>query len=362
MRINPSRRAFIKLAAAGLLIRSAVPVYGAASLLRTSKSWQTGNALLRPLSMADGRVHFCGNAHHGAIDPARGIVWTRPLEFGLAAQFRPRLANGRVAIGGHGGISMHNAETGDLLWAHQAKLQIGTPLLVGDTLHCGEGHEMTAFDAASGAVKWRFAGIVDTLASYAPLLIGNQLFAGPGDGRLYALDAENGTLLWQVDRNGEWQYLRQLHAEGGTIVAGSYKEKLFGISAADGKALWEFNAGNFINSHVVADGLAYLWSPTGWIFAVDTATGAVRWRHETTDYDNTSDNWASLMAELVVADGKLYALDMKDELHVLDAKTGASLQRLQVPAAIQHAILPAMSDALFFPTKDGAVLMTETAA
>ena len=361
MRVIASRRRFLKLAAAGLLIRPAAAALAAGAALLETGRWPTGNAVLRPLSFADGRVHFCGNVGHGAIDPAGGILWTQKLAPGAEAQFRPRLANGRVAIGGHHGLAMHDAATGNLLWSHAGKKQCGTPLLDGDTLYFGEGHEILALDSASGVVKWRFAGIEDTLASYAPLKIGSQIFAGPGDGRLYALDAASGKLNWQKDRNGEWQYLRQLHADGDVIVAGSYKEKLFGISAHDGKALWEFNAGNFINSHMVADGIAYLWSPTGWIYAVDARTGAVRWRHETTDYDNSADNWGSLMAELVVANGQLFALDMKDELHVLDAASGSAVFRAQVPANILHAVLPAGADRLFFPTRDGSVLMTDMA-
>ncbi len=64
----------------------------------------------------------------------------------------------------------------------------------------------------------------------------------------------------------------------------SYKEQLYGLDLRDGRERWVFNAGNFINSHHVADGTAYLWSPTGWVYAIDTASGQVRWRHRTTDF------------------------------------------------------------------------------
>jgi hypothetical protein len=74
-----------------------------------------------------------------------------------------------------------------------------------------------------------------------------------------------------VERMAEWQYLRQLQVSGEVLVAGGYKEKLYGLDLADGRQRWAFSAGNFINSQHVADGVAYLWSPTGWLYAIDTA-------------------------------------------------------------------------------------------
>ncbi len=42
---------------------------------------------------------------------------------------------------------------------------------------------------------------------------GTRLFAGPGDGRLYALSAVDGSPLWVLDRRKDWQYLRQLRLQ-----------------------------------------------------------------------------------------------------------------------------------------------------
>ncbi|MBK8457097.1 MAG: PQQ-binding-like beta-propeller repeat protein [Phyllobacteriaceae bacterium] len=233
------------------------------------------------------------------------------------------------------------------------------PLLAGEALYFGDGHEIVAVEARTGKERWRHAGVPDTLASYAPAISGDTVLAGPGDGRLYALSAADGEVLWRQDRSGEWQYLRQLHVHEGILVAGSYKEKLFGVAIADGRALWEFNAGNFINSHHVADGSAYLWSPTGFVYAIDATSGKVRWRHETTDYDSGAGNWASLMAELVVADGKLVALDMANIMHVLAVDDGAELARASVGEPIRHAVLPLPGAGFVFPSMRGELLLSD---
>ncbi|HSQ06552.1 MAG TPA: PQQ-binding-like beta-propeller repeat protein, partial [Chromatiaceae bacterium] len=119
------------------------------------------------------------------------------------------------------------------------------------------------------------------------------------------------------------------------------------------------HAGNFINSHCVADGTAYLWSPTGWVYAVDTATGLVRWRHKTTDYGEGAANWAAVMAELAVEDGRLYALAMDQVLHVLDAGTGEPRARLPLPEPVRPAVLPIPDLGLVFATVQGDLILVD---
>ncbi|MFZ4539946.1 MAG: PQQ-binding-like beta-propeller repeat protein [Propionivibrio sp.] len=83
------------------------------------------------------------------------------------------------------------------------------------------------------------------------------------NGVLYALSLADGALKWRLDDSREWQYIRQMYVSGQVLVAGTYTELLYGIAVDSGKILWKFKAGNFINSHHVAGGSAYLWSPTG---------------------------------------------------------------------------------------------------
>lgn len=356
MQVGASRRAFLMMAAAGAVIR---PAAAAETTLRTIGRWQTGNSVLSPLAASNGRIHFCGDKTFGAIDPARAqVLWELPLEEGTPAVFKPRLGGGLLVISSQKGIAAHLPETGERVWRYEARTQTGVPLLGPSAVFAGDGHEIISLDLADGSVRWRHAGVPDTLASYAPAHWQDRILAGPGDGRLYALSEADGALIWQADRHEEWQYLRQLHVSGDILVAGSYKEKLFGIDIKDGRKLWEFNAGNFINSHHVADETAYLWSPTGWVYAVNTKTGAVRWRHQTTDYDETGGNWASLMAELATHDGRLLALDMANTLHVLDLERGSETSRHGVGGSVRHAVLPVDGAGLAFPLTGGVALLT----
>jgi outer membrane protein assembly factor BamB len=320
------------------------------------RRWASSNSALAPLTKHEGEVLFAGNHSLGRINlEDTQPRWSVAHALSGAAVFRPRAAGRRVLASSLSQLGAWDWEDGEQRWRYAAKTQMGVPWVAGERTFVGDGHELLALNNASGSVLWRFAGTPDTLTSYAPTLSGDTLFFGPGNGLLYALSATDGRLKWQLDRSGEWQYLRQLYASGDVLVAGSYKELLYGISVADGKVLWAFNAGNFINSHHVAGGSAYLWSPTGWVYAIDIQNGSVRWRHQTTNYGNASSNWGPLMAELVTHGEQLFALDMFNVLHVLARKTGEEMARIVFPQGLRPTLLPRDGAQAVVATEQGEI-------
>lgn len=322
------------------------------------RRWPTANLRLAPLEALDGRLLYAGERDVGLLDPDEAAPrWVRTHALPGGARFRLRSADGVVLCAGPGGLTAWSVDDGTPCWRRAAARQTGVPCVAGGRVFFGDGHELVAIDLKSGAEHWRFSAIADTRIAYAPAVAGDMVCVGPGDGRLYALDAGSGRLRWRVDRMREWQYLRQLHIAGDLLVAGGYKEKLYGLELTDGARRWEFAAGNFINSHHVADDLAYLWSPTGWLYAVDTEDGRVRWRHRTTDYRVAADNWAPILAELVVAEGRLYALDLSHALHVLDAASGRMLTRRQGVEPLAAFVLPLHEGRVVSANRSGEILL-----
>lgn len=361
--MTQSRRRFLQSAIAGLALRPAATRAETARDLAVLGFRPTGNARLNPLTAGSGALLFSGDRTVGAVSLADlAPIWVRPHGFPSAAEFRPRAAGPVMVCGGRGWIAAFDAAGGAELWRHRAEIQVGVPLVTETHTLFGDGHRLRALDTRTGAELWRAAGIPDTLISYAPAATSDTAFFGPGDGRLYAVSQSDGALKWSIDGREPWQYLRQIYCRDGILVAGTYREELIGLSAQDGRALWSFNAGNFINSQHVTEDAAYLWSPTGWIYAIDIRSGDIRWRHQTTDYDESAGNWASIMAELTTLDGRLYALAMDNNLHLLDTATGAEIGTRRVPERIRHAVLPLDGGArIAFPTESGGILLTSGA-
>jgi outer membrane protein assembly factor BamB len=241
--------------------------------------WPTGDTGLAPPGLADGSVVFSGAALAGAIAPGGMVAdWRRAHGLPGGTAFRPRTAGGRAILGGRGGLLCLDLDDGSEAWRVTADIQMGVPAVAHGFVVHGDGHRIVARDLATGAIHWRFDAVTGTQMGYAPCILGQRVFAGPGDGRLYALRLADGRPDWTVDGRPHWKYLRQIHAADGRLVAGSYNEQLLGIDPETGAVTWEFVAGNFINSHHLAAGLACLWSPTGWVYALDIRSGQIRWR------------------------------------------------------------------------------------
>jgi outer membrane protein assembly factor BamB len=327
--------------------------HASAQLLR---AWPSANALLAPLSLHQGSVLFAGNRTLGRIDTrAAKPVWNVAHGFADEAVFRPRAAGALVVAGGLGAVGGWDLARGQRKWLYQAQIQLGVPWVTDSHTYVGDGHALLAIDHATGRPSWRFDGTPDTLAAYAPTVQGDSVVFSSGDGILYCLKRATGQVQWQLDRSAEWQYLRQLHVAGDVLVAGSYKELLYGISMHDGRVLWTFNAGNFINSQHVAGHAAYLWSPTGWVYAIDTRDGNVLWRHQTTDYGQSTRNWAPIMAELASDGERLFALDMNHVLHVLHRESGRELQRVAFDQSLRPSVLPLPGPEAIVATEQGRI-------
>jgi len=326
------------LVAGGLWPTSAV--FSAGKSPTVLRQWASGNHTLAPLALLDGQILFNGERTLGRIDPQQAsTVWNVAHHLSSNAVYKPRAAGQLVVTGGLHALGAWQLADGQKRWLHPAQIQVGTPFVTAERTYVGDGHALLALNNVSGAIDWRFAGTPDTLASYAPTVAGETVFFGPGNGVLYALNRADGALKWQRDNSREWQYIRQMYVSGQVLVAGSYTELLYGIAVDNGKILWKFKAGNFINSHHVAGGSAYLWSPTGWIYAIDVLTGSVRWRHQTTRYGNSAANWGPLMAELVTFENQLYCLDMNQVLHVLDVASGQELHRIPFARDLRPTLL-----------------------
>lgn len=312
------------------------------------------NLARSPGASSAGRLLFAGETTLGLVDPAvADVLWQRPHHLPGGAVFRPRAAADTLLGAGRTALGAWGLTDGTPRWRREAQRQFGVPSLTTEAVFVGDGHELLALDLANGDPRWRFAAIADTQISYAPAVTRDKVLVGPGDGRLYALDRLSGQLLWERHRAEDWKYLRQLHlASEDLLVAGGYTEKLYGIDTRSGELRWTFNAGNFINSHHLSGDHAFLWSPTGWIYALDVHTGEVRWRHRTTAYRGEAHDWAPLMAELASQGGRLFALDLKHVLHVLDLGTGEEIAAYAL-APVQPFVTPLSAQEIAVGSSEG---------
>ena len=149
-----------------------------------------------------------------------------------------------------------------------------SPVLLQNALvvSCLDG-KVYALELEKGKRLWSFATKGTFLAS--PVLAQSLLYIGSTDHNLYALEP-NGRKRWQFDAGGP---VLSTVAVAQNIVCLPANGKIYGLNAENGKPAWTQPATGFFASRAVTDGSAfYLCDSGGTLYALDAATGAVRWQ------------------------------------------------------------------------------------
>ncbi len=176
------------------------------------------------------------------------------------------------------------------------------------------------------------------------VIAGNQT----GGGGLFAIDTATGKARWTyrpVLPNGTAS-VSTLPAVAGTLViapfAAAYPGSVIAVSLATGKEVWR-GPDPQQGAGVVVDGnLAYILAKDGFFYALEAATGRVRWKSE------FATNLAPCASQSVVKDSVIYLTGIGKAipgdaawpngyyLFALDAKTGQERWRYRAEAPYVH--------------------------
>jgi alcohol dehydrogenase (cytochrome c) len=130
----------------------------------------------------------------------------------------------------------------------------GALLVVDGVMYTSTGRETYALDATDCSVRWKYAHRPEeercSGSNRGVALLDGRVFRGTCDGRLIALDARNGTLLWKTviaaPRLGEGTVAAPL-AWGGVVFMGisgselGVRGRVMAFDAASGRELWRFH-------------------------------------------------------------------------------------------------------------------------
>jgi outer membrane protein assembly factor BamB len=102
---------------------------------------------------------------------------------------------------------------------------------------------------------------------------------------------------------------------GSHVFFCSDDEHCYSVDQHDGRLLWRTSIGTRLNSSpTVSDGIVYFGDTGGTFYALDAATGDVRW---------ASDEVAGkINCDPTVVDGVVYVGDLRGSLHAFDAASG----------------------------------------
>jgi outer membrane protein assembly factor BamB len=257
------------------------------------------------------------------IKPPFRLLWhysERPL-----LEFPPVYARGRLyAINNNGVAFALDAHTGKTLWERRiGLLNASSPAYHRGRLYIVNlvpGHVLK-LDAKTGKTLWKRS--LPGRAESSPLVLGNTLYFGCEDGRLYALSTRNGNVRWATGLGGPVKSAPAFSR--GTLYVGDYGGYMNAVDAGTGKLRWQsgslgpgFGAsGQFYSTPAVAFGRVYAGNNDGRVYSFDSEDGTLAWTHSTGGYVYSGPTVARTRSAPPTVyigsfDGNIYALDAKD--------------------------------------------------
>ena len=267
---------------------------------------------------------------------------------------------------------------GRLRWRHATgDAIVSSPVVAGDLVIVGSAdHAVYAVDRQSGAQRWKFS--TGGRVSSSPAVADGMVYVLSYDGRLHALDLATGKPRWSFATEGERRfaathlhgaepraevmpdvfdfYLSSPAVSGGKVFFGSGDRHVYAVDAATGVLRWKVSTAEVVHaSPAVTDGLVVVGDFDSTLLALDASTGAERWRYQA-GRDPDIHNQQGFQSSAAIADGMVFVGCRDAHLYALDLRTGA--MRWSVPTQGSWVIgSPAVSSGrVIFATSDSGLL------
>jgi len=276
----------------------------------------------------------------------------------------------RVVATGWSGITVHeeivyfsygpqayalNLKNGALQWQYPAEpinnvdfyaapvlTDENSQLLVG-----GYDGVLYSVNPANGLENWTFRTAENRYIA-SPLATEDGIYAANSDNKLYALDYD-GLLQWEFETEDPLWASPIWSDTCGCVYQVSMDHYLYAINPENGKLIWKSEdlGGPVVNNPSLSeDGLILLATFNNEVIALDEESHQVEWRFKTSDWA-----WAT-----PVIDGEqVYASDISGTFYALDLHTGELLWQLQPGGGIYSS--PLVQDGLIYFSTDSSSLV-----
>ncbi len=275
-----------------------------------------------------------------ALDPATGaMVWSYNTGSAMSGA-APAVSAGVLYVGNEAGkLFALGASTGRLIWSVDLDAGVYDPPVVASAQVFVNSDRLNAVDEATGTILWKGTGgyqpptvagtdvysdlfaigatIVARGAQHGRLLWFQELcsegcnMGGPSvaDGRvtfmvdnlLTGLDAGTGAFLWEAD-GGNSSVVPTLGSGVAYMAGDSVTPIITARNASNGDLVWQVpgpGSGTQSSSIALANGVLYVGSDDGHLWAYNSSTGAVLWQ--------SPQELAAVKGYPAVSDGVVYA-------------------------------------------------------
>ncbi len=165
------------------------------------------------------------------------------------------------------------------------------------------------------------------------VIVGDIVYAATQEGRVYALNIDDGTILWDEQVATQSIWARPIVSEDGeTLYVNSLDRKMYAISADTGETQWSFPEdeevlGGMVGTPTLFDGVLYFGSLNNRLYALDIESRELLWSYDTT-------NWVWSSPTIEPETGLLVGADLDGHVFVLNAENGEPVWTFDAPGPV----------------------------
>lgn len=181
------------------------------------------------------------------------------------------------------------------IWKFKASgIIVSAPVYDGQDIFIGS-HDSTYYSLAlhTGQVRWKFKteGQIGSTAA----INGDKIYFFSSDTRLYCLNKSNGKPVWQFktfsgalpDRRYDWPdyYQSSPTIDNNVVYFGAGDGRVYAVDAQHGKLIWSYQTGDVVHSKPAVHGQKLvIGSFDGHMYCLDKGSGSLIWQFKTTGH------------------------------------------------------------------------------
>jgi len=224
---------------------------------------------------------------------------------------------------------------GHRLWSSDLASQALAPAAIGSGVIVVQSVDgkLTGLSVVDGKRLWRYERTEPALSLYGtarPVIIDDVVITGFASGKIAAIQIQSGKLLWELPvalPQGRNEVERLVDVDVSPIVlrnvifAASYQGKIIALDAASGRILWSRDISTYTGMDADTNNI-YLTDANGTVWAFDQKTGANIWKQDRLR--------ARELNAPRVADGFVVVGDLEGYVHWLSSDDGHFVARYRI--------------------------------
>ena len=247
------------------------------------------------------------------------------------------VGNSLVVTSGLGNIYLIDSNTGKKEWKKNFLVQFSRPALIfkNKVFAVSDDNQTFCLNLKNGEIIWNHIGNleeVSIIGGSKPAAIDNTVVLSYSSGEIYALDENDGSLIW-FDNIGSSNYFSRsalndiqspLSIVNNKVYSPTFSDKLLVYDLNDGSKIWELKISS-INQVTISGEALYIIDTLGKLLCLDSKTGKLLWSVQLkTNYDGEEIRWYGPL----LTSNKLLVANSFGTILSLSPFTGKTLSKL----------------------------------